>query len=505
MRRFCRLLTLVFVLQFCSGLHAQTGTPNPIDAIRNAQDYQFLSSLFPQAGAKFDPDRDQVMTSDQQRDASAFLTSQFNVQKEMLNKQLASVMRSLERIGVRPIAAISEAPTTIEFRDDQNAWSTTVSPTRIIIGARLLRGLVLGSLREAVEGKALFSKSLASYLGSTPGAALELADLEARARLFFAAARNGISMMRTEADFREHYETVLALMKGYLKGGTPPEETYDALRTRLAAAAAGGEISGADGMAMFDVFMRLGSHFNPAMMFVLSHELGHVVLGHSPFPTGMTCAESQRREDDADAFAIALLSYDIPGETEATDRALARVNREKENASADRNSLAYGYVQAIQYGFALAGLSNLIDQQCSYRDVADRIAYLDHLRENFVASRTDAIEEIFRHFKSHPPYVHTSSDVESLTSAKKRKLAQNLFKLCGVAQGPKVHRLKKVKELPFGWVVECPNALPSRFRLPQFRARLGTHTWQEIELEYRNHLPGSSLMDENVIKSLLQP
>ncbi|MCA6115178.1 hypothetical protein J6524_09720 [Bradyrhizobium sp. WSM 1738] len=70
--------------------------------------------------------------------------------------------------------------------------------------------------------------------------------------------------------------------------------------------------------------------------------------------------------------------------------------------------------------------------------------------------------------------------------------------------GPEVHRLKKVKELPFGWVVECQDVLPSRFRLPQFRARLGTQTWQEIELEYRNRLPGSSLMDENVTQSLLQ-
>ena len=89
-------------------------------------------------------------------------------------------------------------------------------------------------------------------------------DLELRARLFFAAARNGVSLIRTEEDFREHFKNAAALLDSYL-GGENTAALHDALEQRLKAAAAGGKISGADGMAMFDVFMRLNSHFDPAV------------------------------------------------------------------------------------------------------------------------------------------------------------------------------------------------------------------------------------------------
>jgi hypothetical protein len=197
---------------------------------------------------------------------------------------------------------------------------------------------MLGSLREAAGGEALFSKSLDSYLGSGP--ATPTPELEARARLFFTAARNGRPQIRTEADFREHFDTAIALMNSYLKEA--PNGPNQALRSRLEIASQGGEITGADGMAMFDVFNRLTSHFDPALTFVLSHELGHLILGHAPYPPNLSCADSQKREDDADTFAIALLTYDIPGETEASRRALERVLGRSEAASDPDEAIGYG-------------------------------------------------------------------------------------------------------------------------------------------------------------------
>lgn len=370
----------------------------------------------------------------------------------------------------------------------------------IVLGARFLRGLVLGSLREAAGGEALFSKSLDSYLGSGP--ATPVPELEARARLFFAAARYGRPQIRVEADFKEHFDTAIALMKSYLKG--KPDQATEALRSRLAVAAGGGEITGADGMAMFDVFMRLSSHFDPALTFVLSHELGHIVLGHTPYPADLNCEDSQKREDDADAFAISLLVYDIAGETEVTRRALDKVVRGAESPNADPDeAIAYGYPQAIRHGFALAGLSNAIFGNCKYRDPSDRIAFIDRLRALMITERTEAITAFFRYYRERPPYVHSNVEVNSLAQKERTKLTRTLYQKCRSRVPPRNVAFRRLEELPFGWALACPNRLPPDFGGPNFPERIGVQTWRELSEEYHQHSPSSSLMTEDVISALV--
>jgi hypothetical protein len=58
-----------------------------------------------------------------------------------------------------------------------------------------------------------------------------------------------------------------------------------------------------------------------------------------------------------------------------------------EAASDPDEAIGYGYPQAIRHGFALAGLSNKIFENCSYRDPADRIAFIDRLRASMIAER----------------------------------------------------------------------------------------------------------------------
>jgi hypothetical protein len=496
MRLFLIASAVVTLLSDRAG--AQLGTPNPIEIIRTAPDYQFLRSLFPQKGPTFDPERDRVMSAEEQASATKFLSMVFEVQRSTFEKQSKSVLRAADKIGVRPLSASTPGPVTIELRDDQNSWSTAVSSSLIVLGARFLRGLVLGSLREAAGGEALFSKSLDSYLGSGP--ATPTPELEARARLFFTAARNGHPQIRTEADFREHFDTAIALMNSYLKEA--PNGPNQALRSRLEIASQGGEITGADGMAMFDVFNRLTSHFDPALTFVLSHELGHLILGHAPYPPNLSCADSQKREDDADTFAIALLTYDIPGETEASRRALERVMGHSEAASDPDEVIGYGYPQAIRHGFALAGLSNKIFENCNYRDPADRIAFIDRLRATMIVERTEAIATLFRYFREHPPYVHSNADIDALTRNGKAKLARTLFEGCHSRPHPGNIPFKKLDELPFGWTIACPNLLPSDLGGADFSQRLGVQTWLDIADEYDQHVPASSLMTEDVIGSL---
>lgn len=487
---------------FLPSAAGEVGTPNPIDMIRNAQDYRLLSNLFPQAGPTFDPERDRVMSSADQANAAVFLSEQFAAQKRTLEQQSESVHQALAVLGVAPIRMTPAGAATVFLRDDQNAWSNTLSPAEVVIGARFLRGLVLGSLREAASGRASFSQSLASYLGNRPGVMPTTSDLELRARLFFAAVRNGVSLIRTEEDFREHFKTAAALLDSYL-GGENTAVLHDALELRLKAAAAGGEISGTDGMAIFDVFMRLNSHFDPAALFVMSHELGHVVLGHAPFPPDLSCAEKQRREDNADAFAIALLVYDVPGDLEITDLALAKTKGSKKTNSAEDNRLAYGYAHAIRYGFALAGLSNQIDATCSYRDAENRVAFIDAMRTKLIALRGAAVEQVFRAFKDRPPYVYVSEDVDSLSAKARRTLARSLLRRCRAKQVKSAPMLRKLDDLPFGWVVPCPNRLPPQFATDNFRLTLGSWTAAQVAQDYARHVPVSGLFDDTVLKALL--
>ncbi|MEG9524252.1 MAG: hypothetical protein MIL41_00455 [Hyphomicrobiales bacterium] len=479
---------------------AQFGTPNPIDILRGARDYEFVSSLFPQAGAKFDPERDQVMSADKQAAGSAYLSMQFDVQKAVFNKQSSSVFEALNKLDVHPLAITSVDPAKVELVDDQNAWSTTISPTRIILGARFLRGLVLGSLREASSGQAGFSQSLASFLGQVKGKASSVSDLESRMRLFFAAARNGNALIRTEEDFGGHEKAAVALMSGYLKEGASAEP-YAALEARLRTAAEGGDITGVDGSIMFDAYMRLGEHLEPAENFVLSHEMGHVALGHAPFLPGLSCETMQKREDDADAFAVALLAYDVPGELEASGLALGRLGARKEPSPED-SRLSYGYVQAVRYGFALAGLSNKIGTECSYREPEDRIAMLDRLRGALMRDRSAAFEAYFNFYRDHPPFVHTNTDVTTLSRTARSALARKMAARCGDGSGNGSASFRKVEELPFGWVVSCRNVLPPRFSDPAFRRRLGSQTWRDIQADYDRHMPISGLLDDTTMEAL---
>jgi hypothetical protein len=336
----------------------------------------------------------------------------------------------------------------------------------------------------------------------SPSSTPSLQELESRARLFFTAARKGVSLIRTDDDFREHFETNVALMNSYLSGGDKAS-TQGALERRLQSAAAGGQISGADGMAMFDVFMRLNSHFDPAELFVLSHELGHVILDHAPFPPDLSCAEKQKREDDADGFAVALLVYDVPGDLEVSNIALEKITRAGRSRDSDDNRLAYGYAHAIRYGFALAGLSNEIENKCSYRGAEDRIAFIDGMRDKLVARRSAAVEDVFRLFKSRPPYVYTSENVDELAANKRRELERRLFRRCNTTRARRVGGFRKLDDLPFGWVVQCPNAFPKRFADSEFRLRIGSWTSRQIEQDFTRHVPVSGLFDDTTIKALL--
>jgi hypothetical protein len=499
------ILGALLALSVASDIHAQmripAAGPNPVDVVRSAQDFQFYASLFPQAGATFQPTRDQVMSPRQLAEGSNYLAEEFAAQKRTFGAQSMSVWRALDAAGVRAIKRTAVSRARVTFKDDQETWSTTVSPTEIVLGARVARGLLLGGLRESASGLAGFSQSMGAYLGATPNAKLTDHELESRARMFFAAARLGIAVPRSDEDFAEHQHVAVALLD-QLRGMGGDQAVRAELERRLKAAASGGEISGADGMAIFDVFMRLSSHVQPAIMYVLSHELGHVALGHAPFPETMSCAERRRREDDADEFAITLLVYDVPGELEASATALYKIDV-SERPDADDDTLAYGYTHAVRYGFALAGLDNVLAPSCFYRSATDRVAHLNELRAKLVARRVEAFEASYRYFREHPPYVYAERDVDDMSARHRIAYAKELMARCRVASNKgQTPRLRKLDELPFGWAVACANLPDKRLADAEFTSRLGVATSRQLFEEYRRGVP--VLLDDVTIKALLR-
>ncbi len=476
-------------------------TPNEVDSLRDASDFQFYASLLPQAGSAFDPNTDRVMSRQQQAAASSYLADEFSVQKRTFEEQSGSIWRAVDAAGARTIKRTAVGRARVTFKDDQQTWATTVSPIEVVIGARVARGLLLGGLRESASGLAGFSQSLGAYLGATPDAHLTDDVLESRARLFFAAARRGSPSMTSDEDVAEHLRVAVALLDR-LRGTGGDQAVRAELERRLSAAAAGGEISGADGMAIFDVFMRLSDHLRPAITFVLSHELGHIALGHAPFANSLSCGERQRREDDADAFAIALLVYDVPGDLEASAAALFRMGlAERPKPQDDR--LAYGYAHAIRYGFALGGLDNTLAPSCSYRSAEDRVSRLDELRARLVTRRVDAFEAAYRYFSARPPYVYADRDVDAMSATQRQAYARELAVRCHHASNRgRVPRLRELREQPFGWVVSCGNPGDKRLSAPDFSTLLGVATSHQLLEEYRKGIP--ALLDEETIKLLVQ-
>lgn len=488
-----------------SGIRAQmrvpAAGPNPIEVVRGAPDFEFYASLFPQAGSAFNANTDQVMSARELAEASSYLAEEFTVQKRTLRAESASVWRAVEAAGVQAIKRTAVGQARVTFKDDQQTWSTTISPTEVVIGARVARGLLLGGLRQSATGLAGFSQSMGAYFGVTPGSQPTSPVLESRARLFFAAARRGTAIPRSDEDFVEHRRTAVALLD-QLRGTGGDQAVRIELESRLNAAAAGGDISGADGMAIFDVFMRLSSHVQPAINFVLSHELGHIALGHAPFPTSLSCADRQLREDNADDFAIALLVYDVPGDLEASAAALYKIGA-GERPDPEDDALAYGYTHAVQYGFALGGLDNTLAPSCYYRTPDERVTRLNALRAKLVARRVEAFEAAYRYFSAHPPYVYAERDVDDMSAGQRSAYARELLARCRLTSGNGgAPRLRKLDQLPFGWVVSCGNPTDKRLANADFASRLGVTTSRQLSEEYRRGLP--VLLDDATIKALLR-
>ena len=499
-----RTVALVSLLSSGVAVRAQVAfpaeLPNSIDIVRDADDYKFIASLFPQKGPAFKPENDTVMSDTQRHSGEGFLSDQLDVQKKVYRTQRTSVLMSLQKMGVIFQNVTLPNHIAIVLKDDQMAWANAASTTEIILGARFLRGLVLGSLQETVKGGADFSRSLGAYLGETPLTDLSIGEIEARARLFFAAGMAGKPEMRTEEDMDEAFRRAVDLMKNQL-GKESHAEVFSALQKRLQTAAAGGPITGVDGAAMFDVFMRLEEHERPAVLFVLSHELGHTILGNVPFPPNATCSDMQHREDDADRFAIALLVYDMAGDEEAEDLALSNLKISKSSDETD-HTLDYGYSFAIRYGFGLGGATNKISDHCSYREPADRIAFIDGLRSALVATRVNAFQRVFASFHDHPPYLYVNEELDDWTPAKRAAFARRLYPRCHAGPPPNAITARKVKEPPFGWAVPCANPLPPSFQSTELKAALGPATAQAIRGEYTSRLPGALAFDEDRLDQL---
>ena len=483
----------VGVASLSCSCQAQTTRSNPIENLRQDNTFKFYSSLFPVSGERFEAERDEVMPPQSLIYAAKYLEYQLELHKGNYIIEFDSLLQALQvmlgsQVRLQPLRSV-----LLSVHDDQVAWSNAISANEIALGARVLRGLMLGGLREAASGTPLENNYLASLLQVSP--ATSTRDLELKARRIFAAVQNGKASPRTPDD----------------RGLNPRFDFFSfdedktaargaAFQSRLEIAAAGGDLSASDGQGIKYTFSAIDNQFGPALRFLLAHEIGHIALGHLPFTDYTSCGDQQRREDDADTFAIALLSYSTTGTEQIAESVLAKFD--KVAAPRSSSEWLYGYGHAIRYGIGMAGSSNMLMENCPYRTPIDRLLFLEGAYSRISARRAKAMEEAFAYLRRHPPYFYANEDVLAWTEreALERKVQARCRRVA--KKGLPVSKLRTSEDAAYPFV-SCGNLPDPNWSKHAISAQIGAHLVQSMLHGYRTGMPSAG--DELFAKLLRFP
>ena len=466
-------------------------TPSPAPATSGTDpqrlnpDFLYMSTLFPVATG-IDPDIRSGMNPAQIDFAKQTVQTRFGDARADYFDQRSAILKAVSDHGTKPIRLTDPSAAQITFEDDGNPWSNTISPNEIRVGARLVRGLMLGALHEARVGDSPTSVLLKSIIAPGLGEDPSDAQIEGAIRTYIDAIRYGKIAISAHATDDAVMEVMLSLRSnlGDTNDVSPPALAYArGLNGRLGTAAAGGELSSEDQAVLQQIQSLLWTHYDPAEFFMLAHELGHVVLGHAPFPENLTCSERQRREDDADAFAMATLVYGMAGDQALGTRAFTKLMSNHELEDDGYYRLMFGYEHAVKYGFALAGLDNVLVGTCHYRQAADRVAMLDSLRKDLMQKRIAAAEALWAFMRRKPPYL-TTTTAQPLSPAEHKRILDAFSHRCGQTIEPAAFTIENVSPSASKYTLLCKNRLDKPFKTRSFQAQLGPTTVQAVERMY---------------------
>lgn len=405
---------IVAALACASLFQSVAATAQNADAVhlavwRKSTEFAYIRQYFP--SREIDFKREKQMNGAEIRSTTAALTRAINDSANVARMRMQGIRVLL---GDKMSSPINELPGAlkIDVQDDGETWFNNVPPATVVIGPRTIRGLMKGSLQslrvELPKSKWELTAANASFFGSNllgkDSATLTDDQWDAR----FATLMNIVE--------RAKIRSMLGTIWGTVTGND--DDDFDDGQFDIADADQ--YISRQKKMSLF-VAMELGGaltdfskHYLAAERFMLAHELGHLALRNNPTEK-TTCVDAQKAEDDADSFAIALLTMDDAAGTsaiaannsiesaEATGFFQGFDLRSAMGIGADDYSVVYGYRDFTNFVYKAAEFSGQVTTTCAYRTPENRQLFIDQLRQTFFDRRKAAFDIILQYHAEHPP------------------------------------------------------------------------------------------------------
>ncbi|WP_288933861.1 ImmA/IrrE family metallo-endopeptidase [uncultured Sphingomonas sp.] len=306
----------------------------------------------------------------------------------------------MKLLGVRtPPRLLVDQPVTLELVNDGSSTAEAVAGSSVLVSPRVIKGFLSGSARKIASDNTPLSSMLRAYVGwgvdghSEDGREWlkrysQFLDVIERVDPYTASVEQQQAFSRrmsarvdaanAPADFASVYHDVAI-------EGRPPSVDQELAMSEF-------------------LFMAQTMVLDPALKFLLAHEVGHVALGHTGLAAA-DCRQRQRIERDADAFAIALLSYEPMGIVEAIQYQAAAPRQStrdfvEEAMSTEAQLERFGFVQALGYGMAEAGLGE--GQGCALTTSAERAENVRSSLRSVMTARLDAIRPFVLYMNQHP-------------------------------------------------------------------------------------------------------
>jgi hypothetical protein len=372
-------------------------------AVRDTPQYRFYRTFFPagRPAERFDLPRS--MSESDSRYASAAMQEMLTDLQDYARMEAPAIRRQLELqvVSVGP-RLLLDRNVRIEFMNDGGTEAEAIAGSKVLLSPRIVKGFIAGGVEQIATARTGISSLLRGYLGWRPSPAGirngftdqfgKFLDIAERTPPFTASIEEQMRFARAVSEAMNEERS------------TMPLASLDQIHADVTSGWRKPDVTESMAFSQFLVFSQT-MVVEPALKFLLAHELGHVALGHTEH-TDDGCQAQMRMEADADAFAVTLLSYEPMGLVEVLDFASeVRVRTPAEYVANAVTSEAawlerFGFPQAFEFGMAEAGLRS--DPACPGPSPAARTEAVTRALKGVMVAHLEAIAPLAIYAAAHP-------------------------------------------------------------------------------------------------------
>lgn len=297
--------TLAFAPLINGPLKAQDDSLRDIEltAISNEEDFRYARALFPPDSDPGDETAVHDLPPSDRELLQRILSQRLNDLVEIYRTNKASIFELLRVEGVSlPSQPAGGGPIELEVVGGPNPVAAAGDNGRIVVSAVTLRGFLVGAVRSGVAENTSEGSLFRMALGWGSNIGGDQATWDKRIGSLLDA---GGKLEAMTVPVAVQQEAVKAMYHESDEPTSPP--FFDTIIARTVAG--GGRFTPSEAYRLSAALMFLTTYLHGAEeRFLLAHELGHLILRHVH---RTDCARSARQEIDADAFAVALLNYEV--------------------------------------------------------------------------------------------------------------------------------------------------------------------------------------------------